>query len=95
MTTEDDKTAEIVDPASFSFPAQNRFDSRPEMQAGWGGNWPCRPASVKRKKIRSSSIDNDSVIMLSNDEKLVCLFETLNKKYDTRSSLEEIQTVHC
>ena len=29
--------------------------------------------------------------MLSNDDKLVCLFETLNKNYDKLSSLEEIQ----
>ena len=36
-------------------------------------------------------MDNDSFMILSNDEKLVCLFETLNKKYDKLSSLEEIQ----
>ena len=87
MTIEDDESAEIVDPASFSFPSQNRFDARPEMQAGWDGNWQLvdRQAS-KRKKLRSSSMDNDSFMMLSNDEKLVCLFETLNKKYDMLSS---------
>ena len=62
------------------------------MQAGWDGNWQLvdRKAS-KRKKLRSSSMDNDSFMILSNNEKLVCLFETLNKKYDMLSSLEEIQ----
>ena len=92
MTIEDEETVEIVDPASFSFPVQNRFDARPEMQAGWGGNWQLvdRQAS-KRKKTSSSSMDNDSFMMLSNDEKLVCLFETLNKNYDKLSSLEVIQ----
>ena len=56
MTIEDEETAEIVDPASFSFPVQNRFDARPEMQAGCGWELAtCRSASVKKKENQFKS----------------------------------------
>ena len=84
---------EIVDPECFSMPIQNRFDTRPDMHPGWGNEWQSVSSRQlkKRKKFSSSSMDNESFMSLSNEEKLVCLFETLNKNYDKLSSMEETQ----
>ena len=45
----------------------------------------------KEKKISSSSMDNESFMSLSNDEKLVCLFDTLNRNNDKLISIKQIQ----
>lgn len=84
---------ETVNPECFSMSIQNRFDTRPDMHPGWGNEWQSVSSRQlkKRKKFSSSSMDNESFLGLSNDEKLVCLFETLNKNYDKLSSIEETQ----
>lgn len=52
----------------------------------------CGQAAIeKKKKISSSSMDNESFMSLSNDEKLVCLFDTLNRNNDKLISIKQIQ----
>lgn len=96
MLLEDADREDDLDQEGFSVHIQNSFDMRPDMRPGWGndGNdgWQLMDRqSKKRKKFSSSSMDNESFKNLSNDEKLVCLFDSLNKNYEKLSSIENTQ----
>ena len=90
MIVEDSDRDETLDPSKFSVSISNSFDSRPGMRPGWGNNdWQTVDRHTKkRKKFCSGSVDNESFMNLPDDEKLVCLFESLNRNYEKLSSIE-------
>ena len=93
MIVEDSDRDETLDPSKFSVPISNSFDSRPGMRPGWGNNdWQTVDRHTKkRKKFCSGSVDNESFMNSPDDEKLVCLFDSLNRNYEKLSSTELTQ----
>ena len=95
MFVEDSDRDETLDPSRFAVPVCNSFDMRPDTRPGWGDDWQTvNRQTKKRKKYSSGSIDSNSFMELPNEEKLVCLFDSLNRNYDKLSSIEQIQK-HC
>ena len=93
MIVKDSDRNETLDPSKFSVSISNSFDSSPGMRPGWGYNgWQTVDRKTKkRKKFSSGSVANESFMTLPDDEKLVCLFDSLNRNYEKRSSIELTQ----
>ena len=89
MMVEDIDKDETLDPSQYLVSISNTFDSRPGMRPGWGKEWQTVDRQTKkRKKFSSGSVDNDSFMNLPGDEKLVCLFDSLNRNYEKLTSIE-------
>ena len=92
MLIEDIDEDATFGPDQFSVPISNSFDSRPGMRDGWGNGWQTVDRHTKkRKKFSSGSVDNGAFMNLPNDERMVCLFENLNRNYEKLNSIEMIQ----
>ena len=92
MMVEDSEKDETLDPSQYLVSISNSFNSRPGMRPGWGKEWQTVDRQTKkRKKFSSGSVDNDSFMNLPGDEKLVCLFDSLNRNYEKLTSIEMTQ----
>jgi hypothetical protein len=70
----------------FSVSTQNRFDERHDSH----GRQYVNP-NRKRKKGSRGSIEIDAFVDLSTDEKLVCIFEQMNKNFNKIEAIEKKQ----
>ena len=73
--------------AHFMLSTRNKFECLEEN----GGQWQTQLSRRKRKKISSggtSEVDSGAFKTLGNDDKLLCLFEMLNKNQTTLRNIE-------
>ena len=92
MLVEDSDRDETLDPRKLSVSISNSFYSRLSMRPGWGNDWQTVDRQTKKmKKFSSGSVDNESFMNLPDNEKLICLFDSLNRSYEKLSSVELTQ----
>ena len=76
-----------VDRPSYTIGTQNRF----EMDDGRGDPWIVEGSRGKRKKLNSDSLNSECFVKLSQDDKLICLFNNLNRNYEKLNEIESTQ----
>lgn len=76
------------DEMEYSIETKNRFEN-----GATGGVWETR--THRKRKRRSTggtgTIETDTFSKLSTDDKLVCIFQTINRQYDKIKEIETVQ----